>query len=103
MDDQVAMGDDLYVVKHLIVSNEIVGGESLACVVVKLYIVADVDLVLDLHVGVVDVDFDALMQCGHKLHVDWLVVIQMIMLYGWMLQVWVICEFVLLFVWIGKP
>ena len=55
------MGDDLYVVEHL-------SAEGLSCVGDGLHIVVDLDLVLDLHVVAMDVEFDALIDCGDKLH-----------------------------------
>ena len=72
------MGDDLYVGENLIMSIEIVGIEILAHVVERLHIVSKVDLVLDLHVFIMDVELDALvsnMDGCDKFHIDWLLVI----------------------------
>lgn len=74
MDNQADVGDDLYVGEHLVVRNEIVDGKSLTYVMEELHIVVSVDLVMDLHVCIMDVEFDAFvteMDCGDKLHADW--------------------------------
>lgn len=45
VNDLVVVGGDLYVVEHLVVSNEIVGVVSLVCVDGDLHIVVDVEFV----------------------------------------------------------
>ena len=45
IDDLVVVGGELCVAEHLVVSNEIAGVVSLACVDVNLHVVADVELV----------------------------------------------------------
>ena len=45
MDDPVAVGGELCIVEHLVVSNEIDGVLSLACVDGNFHVVADVELV----------------------------------------------------------
>ena len=60
MDDPVVVGDELCVVEHLFVSNEIFGVVILACVNGNIHVVADVDLVfasVDSLVVIVDEDF----------------------------------------------
>lgn len=93
IDNEVVIGDELCVIEHLVVSNEIVGIESLAYVVEELPIFVDVDLVLDLHVLIRDVELDALvsnMDSCNKLYTHWLVVIRMHLMFGWLKQIWII-------------
>jgi len=90
MDDLVVVGDKLCVSEHLVVSNEIAGIESLAYLFEELHIATDVDLVLDIHVVIIDVGLDTLvvdMDGCDKFHVDWLVVIQMLLMFGWLKQI----------------
>ena len=57
VDDLIAIGGKLCVAEHLVVSNEIAGVVSLACVDGNLHVVADVELVfagVDLLVSDVD-------------------------------------------------
>lgn len=79
MDDPIAMGD-------LIMSNEILSVGSLEFVGDA----TNMDLVLDLHVVIMVVDLDALvydMDGCDKLHVDCLVVIQMLLMFGWLKKI----------------
>ena len=63
VDDLVAIGGDLCVAEHLVVSNEIARVVSLACVDGDLHIVSNVELVaVDVDSLVVDVDEDLLMK-----------------------------------------
>ena len=62
MDDLVSIGDELCVVENLVVSNEMVGVESLAYVA-KDFFTTDVELfVAGVYSPVVDVDEDLLMK-----------------------------------------
>ena len=63
MDDPVAVGGELCVVEHLVVSNEIVGIASFACVDGDLHVVSDVVfIVAGMDSLVIDVDEDFLMK-----------------------------------------
>ena len=46
VDDLVVVGDELYVVEHLVVRNEIVGVVSLACVYGDLHSAIDVEFIV---------------------------------------------------------
>ena len=62
MDDLVDVGGDLYVVEHLVVSNEIASVMSLACVDGDLHVFSVVDFVFSsVDSLVIDVDEDLLM------------------------------------------
>ena len=78
-DDLVIVANDLYVTEHLVVSNEIAGVKSLACIDGDLHVVADAEFVL---VGVdslvADVDEGFLMKHYVQFvpgsdHDDWMV------------------------------
>lgn len=56
VDNQVVEGDDSYVVKNLVVSNEIDGGESLSYVGEGLHIVVDIDVATEVELDVIGVD-----------------------------------------------
>ena len=67
MDDRVAVGGELCVVEHLVVSNQIVGVVSLACVDGNLHVSIDVEFVVaSVDSLVIDVDEDLLMK--HYVH-----------------------------------
>ena len=63
MDDLVAIGGDLYVAEHLVVSNETTSIVILECVDGDLYIVVDMEFVIaSVDSLVVDVDEDLLIK-----------------------------------------
>ena len=79
MDDLVVVGDELCVVEHLVVSNEIVGIASLACVDGDLHVIPNVELGF---VGITSllIDVDEGLLVKHHVqfvpgseHVDWMV------------------------------
>ena len=79
VDDLVVVGGELFVAKHLVVSNEILGVVSLAYVDRDLHIIADVEFIvssIDLLISTVDEDL--LMKyyvlfVPRSEHVDWMV------------------------------
>ena len=79
IDVLVVVGGELCVVEHLVVSNEIVGFASLACVDGYLHVVFDVELVFtSVDSLVIDVDEDLLMKHYVQLvlrseHADWMI------------------------------
>ena len=79
IDDLNAIGGELCAAEHLVVSNEIAGVASLACVDVDLHVVADVDLVFSsVDSLVIYVDEGFLVKHHDRFvpgseHVDWMV------------------------------
>lgn len=79
MDDLVVVSDDLYVAKHLVMSNEMVGVESLGCVDGDLHISSTVNFVAtSVDSLVADVDEGFLMKYYVQFvpgseHADWIV------------------------------
>ena len=106
VDDLVAIGGDLYVAEHLVVSNEIARVVILACVDGDLHVVADVEFVVaGMDSLVIDMDEDLLMKhyvqfvLGSE-HSDWMIEI---LVFGSMIQMWMICMLVFLSLLEWKP
>ena len=103
--DQLVMSK-MKIVKHLVVSNEIIGVVSLACVDGNLYVVADVELVFaGVDSLVADVDEGFLVKhyvqsvLGSE-HADWMIEI---LVFDSMIQMWMICMLVFLSLFEWKP
>ena len=92
IDDPIVVGGELCAAEHLVVSNEIAGVASLACVDVDLHVVADVELVFaSVNSLVIDVDEDLLMKhyvqfVPRSEHANWMVEIMVFdrMMWMWM-------------------
>ena len=97
VDDQVAVGGELCIAKHLVMSNEIAGIVSLACFNGDLHVATNVEFVVaSVDSLVVDVDEDLLMKhyvqfiLGSE-HSNWM--IEILVFDRWM-QMWRICMLV---------
>ena len=106
MDDLIAIGGELCVADHLVVSHEIASVVSLACVDGNLHVVADVELVFSgVDSLVIDVDEDFLMMhyvqfvLGSE-RADWMVEI---LEFDGVMQMWMICRLVCLSLFWWKP
>ena len=99
VDDSIVVGDELYVIEHLVVSNEIVSVVSFPCVDRDLYIAANVEFVVaSVDSLVTDADKDLLMKhyvhfVPRSEHVDWMVEI---LVFDIMMQMWMMCQLVFL-------
>ncbi len=106
LDDLVAISGALYVVDHLVVSNDIVGVVSLACIDGDLHIIANVEFVVA-SVDSLVVDLDEGLLLKHYVqfvlgceHVDQ---IFEILVFDSMMQIWMICRLVFLSLLEWKP
>ena len=106
IDDPVVGGGDLCTAEDFVVSNEIAGVVSLACVDGDLHVADDVELVFaGVDSRVIDVDEGLLMKhyiqfvLGNE-HVDW---INEILVFDSMMQMWIICMLVFLSLLEWKP
>ena len=102
MDDPVAIGGELYIVEHLVVSNEIADFVSLACVDGDLCIAANVEFfAASVDSLVSDVDEELLLKYYVQfvlgcVDADWVAHLYFIMIFQWMEHRYLIFRFVLL-------
>ena len=106
VDDLIAIGGELYVAENLVVSNDIAGVVSLACVDENIHVVADVELVFaSVDSLVADVDEGFLVKhyvqsiLGSE-HADWMIEI---LVFDSMIHMWVISMLVFLSLLEWKP
>ena len=94
VDDLVSFGGELCVVEHLVVSNEMVGVEILACIDGDLHMATDMEFVFA-SVDSLVVDVNEFLLIKHYVqfflgseHVDWMVEI---LEFDGVMQMWMIC------------
>ena len=106
VDDPIVVGGELCATEHLVVSNEIAGVASLACVDGDLHVVANVELgFFGMDSLVIDVDEDLLMKHNVQFvlgseHADWMIEI---LVFDSIMQMWMTCMFVFLSLLEWKP